>query len=242
MSNKLIIPIIAALSVASISSFAFAQLYQVNKVNKSTVQISVSISSESATSSTSQARVGSGSSQVLSSSTVNVLSSVKVEEPKVESVPKVESAKSDDLLYSDMIKYISTDKTKLSKSIQQYINCPTKFLKNHYGAFVVENGQETYKCPPEIQTLGCRVNISYLQLPSKPSPLLFDEQNKPLYPEGVDLKNIISQLKTGWNCDLMFPLGSFSDGGATCAANKIANYIIEYAVDQTCYAIPKSIL
>jgi hypothetical protein len=234
MSNKTLIPVIIILSLITIGVASLTQL------NKAPEKVAINSSLEAASSV--KAQVSSSSNlvpaQVISSSTVS--SAQKV----------VESVKSlNEITYDEnRIAYLSKDKSKLPKSVLQFLDCPTKMLKKHYGAFIIENGEEVYKCPPKIETLGCKFNASYLIMPSKPYPITQDEQNKPVYPDGFDVKDIISKYKTGWTCDLMYPLGIHSDGGFSCILTESNDYYLQYSSKmegdniKSCYAIPKSVL
>ena len=156
MSNKLIIPIILALSLSAICSYGFAQLYQVNKVNKSTAQVSVNISSKSATSSISQARVESGVS-------VSGGSSVKVESVKSETMPEIESVKSSSPIsgLSPNLKLLTSE--NLPQYVKDYISCNNKEYKGYEGLdkqnFVTNGLEITYFCPPPAGNCSYKVYV-----------------------------------------------------------------------------------
>ena len=244
MSNKILIPLIVVLSLITIVASSLTQL---NKSSEKVVVVTSSVT------------ISSVKSQVVSiSSTIQTNSSIAVLSAQTSSAQKVEGSKvgsvnspnlQKEISYDENnIAFLSDDKSKLPKSVIQFLDCPTKFLKGHYGAFIVENEEEIYKCPPKIGTLGCKFNISYLVLPSKPFPITFDENNQPLYPQDFDIKKIINTYKTGWNCDLMYPLGTQNDGGFTCFGTQNPDYNFQYSSKKNhdngplCYAIPKSIL
>jgi hypothetical protein len=237
MSNKTLIPLIIILSLITIG---VASLTQFNKAPEK-IAINTNQSSE-ITSSVKTQGVSSSSlvpAQVISSSTVSSA------QKAVESLVKPQQ----EIKYDEnRIAFLSNDKSKLPKSVIQFLDCSTKMLKKHYGAFIIENGEEVYKCPPKIESLSCKFNISYLIMPSKPSPITFDDKNQPIYPEDFDLKEIISEYKTGWTCDLMYPLGVHSDGGFTCILTENKDYYFQYSTKQnsnnekSCYAIPTILL
>ena len=238
MSNKILIPLIVFLSLITIG---VASLIQLNKPSEK-----IALNGSSTIVPNVKSQTAESSQNVQASSSV-VLSAQKVEESMVGSKSLI-NLQSEIKYDENNIAYLLSDKSKLPKSLIQFLDCSTKFLKGHYGAFIVENREEVYKCPPKIEMLGCRFNVSYLILPSKPYPITFDENNQPLYPPDYDIKKIINTYKTGWTCDLMYPSGVHSDGGFTCILTQNSDYNFQYSSQKKpdnsplCYAIPKSIL
>ena len=111
MTNKYLIPIIGAISLATIGGLAYTQL---NQGAKTSTKVSVNVSSQQSLAISSFPVLISSSSQMSSSSLVKVSSSAKVEEVKskdevVESVVKVESVK-------QVTKPISTQTCNLPES------------------------------------------------------------------------------------------------------------------------------
>ena len=239
MSNKILIPLIVVLTLITIGVASLTQL------NKSSEKVAVVTSSSTVANVKSQVLPSSSTIKINSSAAVS--SAQKVEESMVRSKSLI-NLQSEIKYDENNIAYLLSDKSKLPKSLIQFLDCSTKFLKGHYGAFIVENREEVYKCPPKIEMLGCRFNVSYLILPSKPYPITFDENNQPLYPPDYDIKKIINTYKTGWTCDLMYPSGVHSDGGFTCILTQNSDYNFQYSSQKKpdnsplCYAIPKSIL
>ena len=161
MNNKILIPIIGALSLATLGGLAYTQLSQGTKPS---TKVSVNISSQQSLTSSSFPMLVSSSSQMPNSSVAIASSSVKVEEVKsqevkVESVVKVENAKlATDQPIQDIpnVTKLSTDKSIYHQYIRDYLACPTKFYQPLNGGYIYEGlDQYQYKCIPQFEADSC---------------------------------------------------------------------------------------
>jgi hypothetical protein len=248
MSNKILIPVVVIFSILTIGVGSLIQL------NKNPQKVVINPNQSSQIVSSYKPQIVSSSTLVQSQNSSSVISShIKVVDSNIEGFVKSESKiinkSPSEITYDENnIAYLSSEKSNLPKSVTQFLDCTTKFLNGHNGAFVIENDEEVYKCPPKIETLGCSFNISYLIMPSKPAPIMYDKQNKLIYPLDTDWKEFNKRYKTGWTCDLMYPKGVQNDGGFTCILTKSADYNFQYSTFETtnnipyCYAIPKTLL
>ncbi len=125
------------------------------------------------------------------------------------------------------------DKTNQPQYTQDYLNCPTKYLKNdsgkitHYGNFYTDNEVIKYRCPPKMETLGCQKNIVYITDTNTQETTKINGYN-------------LAPYKQGWNCDQFYAWSFVSKQMDPCYGNATEKniqpegFVSDRLTDQKC--------
>ena len=243
MNNKILIPIIGALSLATLGGLAYTQLSQGTKPS---TKVSVNISSQQSLTSSSFPMLVSSSSQMPNSSVAIASSSVKVEEVKsqevkVESVVKVENAKlATDQPIQDIpnVTKLSTDKSIYHQYIRDYLACPTKFYQPMNGGYIYEGlDQYKYTCIPQSEADKCaNKTLIYGLMPLIGKQRMIDDGS--IFP-----KNPVKTIESG-----KFYCGLFYETMGSVSIPEMVGYGLGYfpvGLDSKLlgyYTIPKSVI
>ena len=170
--------IIAAIAIAILGATSIFLVGQKREQKSVTNQSSSAVSSVKSlvVSSSMQSQIA---SSVLSSSQVQISSSVKAESEVVVSTPNIEFL----------------DSNNPPQYIKDYLACETKDItslngsRNHISQIVKETNslEYNYRCPPKIESLGCNIDISFVDKSGNQQTML---GNQSVY------------FDKGWNCDV----------------------------------------
>jgi hypothetical protein len=116
------------------------------------------------------------------------------------------------------------DPNNVPSYIQDYLKCPTKFLKNHYDLFLIkEDGSTEYQCPPTLKEKGCSVNVFFNVTPKgqKMNNIVEEDGKSVILNDKNHPRDENNRVPFGWNCDIWNAYYGGEGGG--CASQVIVS-------------------